>query len=226
MNQLQGFQSFLATQSAQVPIFTFVVNLLLAAALSFALGKIYVRYGNALSNRRRFSSNFMILAVTTTIIITIVKSSLALSLGLVGALSIVRFRAAIKEPEELAYLFMVIAIGLGLGANQQLVTIIGFLVTIAIIPTVSIARTAKEDQNVFLNISGHGNPHTIELNAIIDILTRHCSSVNLRRFDTSKENFEASFLVEIDDIGKLSQTKEELLRLSESLRITVLDNRG
>ena len=45
------------------------------------------------------------LGITTTIVITIVKSSLALSLGLVGALSIVRFRAAIKEPEELVYLF-------------------------------------------------------------------------------------------------------------------------
>ena len=52
------------------------------------------------------------------IIITIVKSSLALSLGLVGALSIVRFRTAIKDPEELSFLFISIAIGLGMGANQ------------------------------------------------------------------------------------------------------------
>ncbi len=66
------------------------------------------------------------LAVTTMIIITIVKSSLALSLGLVGALSIVRFRSAIKEPEELTYLFLTIAIGLGFGADQRLATIIGF----------------------------------------------------------------------------------------------------
>lgn len=226
MNHLQSFQTFLATQSAQIPLFTFVINLLLAAVLSFIIGKIYVRYGNALSNRRRFSSNFMILAVTTTLIITIVKSSLALSLGLVGALSIVRFRAAIKEPEELSYLFMVIAIGLGLGADQQLVTVIGFLVAITIIPIVSIARTTKENQNVFLNIADSGNPHTIELSSIVDILTKHCSSVNLRRLDTSKESLEASFLVEIDDFGKLNQTKEELLKLSESLRVTILDNRG
>jgi len=226
MNQLQSFQSFLATQATQVPIFTFLINLLLAALLSFVLGKVYVRYGNALSNRRRFASNFMILAVTTTLIITVVKSSLALSLGLVGALSIVRFRAAIKEPEELAYLFMVIAIGLGLGANQQLITITGFLVTIGIIPIVSVTRTTTDHQNVFLNIEGRGNPHTVELNAIVDILTRHCSSANLRRLDTSKENFEASFLVEFDNIEKLNQIKEELLRLSESLRITVLDNKG
>ena len=61
------------------------------------------------------------------------KSSLALSLGLVGALSIVRFRAAIKEPEELVYLFLVIATGLGCGADQIKITLIGVVVAILLI---------------------------------------------------------------------------------------------
>jgi hypothetical protein len=63
----------------------------------------------------------MMITMTTMLIITIVKASLALSLGLVGALSIVRFRAAIKEPEELAYLFLAIAIGLDFGAGQRVI---------------------------------------------------------------------------------------------------------
>ena len=52
----------------------------------------------------------------------VVKSSLALSLGLVGALSIVRFRTPIKEPEELVYLFLAIALGLGYAAGHTLMT--------------------------------------------------------------------------------------------------------
>ncbi len=67
------------------------------------------------------------------LIITIVKSSLALSLGLVGALSIVRFRSAIKEPEELAYLFLCIAIGLGLGASQTAITTLAFIVIMGVL---------------------------------------------------------------------------------------------
>ena len=113
MNRFQTFQQFLATQSAQIPLWGFALNLFLAAALSFILGRIYIKYGTSLSNRRMFADNFVLVATTTMLIITIVKSSLALSLGLVGALSIVRFRAAIKEPEELAYLFLTISIGLG-----------------------------------------------------------------------------------------------------------------
>jgi len=168
----------------------------------------------------------MILAVTTTMIITVVKSSLALSLGLVGALSIVRFRAAIKEPEELTYLFLTIAIGLGLGANQQLITIAGFFIAITMIHIIPVAKTIKEPQSIFFNITGHHNPHKIELDSIVDTLSKYCTSVNLRRFDASKDGLEASFLVEVDNFQKLNLAKEELLKLSETFRITVLDNRG
>ena len=52
-----------------------------------------------------------ILSITTFLVISVVKSSLALSLGLVGALSVIRFRTPIKEPEELSYLFLAIGIG-------------------------------------------------------------------------------------------------------------------
>ena len=60
-----------------------------------------MKVGRALNDKDYFSDTFIPLAIITTLVITVIKFSLALSLGLVGALSIVRFRAAIKEPEEL-----------------------------------------------------------------------------------------------------------------------------
>ena len=74
-----------------------------------------------------------ILSGTTFLVILIVKSSLALSLGLVGALSIVRFRTPIKEPEDLVYLFLSIGLGIGFGAFQVLSTLVIFLIIIAFI---------------------------------------------------------------------------------------------
>ena len=59
--------------------------------------------------------------------------TMALSLGLVGALSIIRFRAAIKEPEELSYLFLAISVGLGFGAEQTVITMLAFFVMLAIL---------------------------------------------------------------------------------------------
>ena len=106
------FEDFLLNQPAQIDLSYLVLSLILSAFLAWSLGKLYVKYGTALSNRRRFASNFVLLSVTTTLIITVIKSSLALSLGLVGALSIVRFRSAIKEPEELVFIFFAISVGL------------------------------------------------------------------------------------------------------------------
>ena len=78
-------------------------------------------------------------------VITVVKSSLALSLGLVGALSIVRFRTPIKEPEELGYLFLTIAVGLGFGAGFSLITTI---ITIAILSYLYFVGTSRGTSKV------------------------------------------------------------------------------
>lgn len=123
----------LATQNININIDSFIFSILLSIILSFLVQKFYIKFSTTLANKVEFSKNFLILAATTTIIITIVKSSLALSLGLVGALSIVRFRAAIKEPEELVYLFLIISIGLGCGAGQFYVISVGVILILFII---------------------------------------------------------------------------------------------
>ena len=125
--------SFFLNENVQIELSSFVLSLLSAAVLSFIVHLFYIKFSSTLSNRSEFSKNFVILGVATTIIIVIVKSSLALSLGLVGALSIVRFRAAIKEPEELIYLFLIIAIGLGCGANQLIITAVGIIFSLTVI---------------------------------------------------------------------------------------------
>ena len=132
-NLTRGDLNFFLNQNIQIDIPNFILSLFCAAILSFFVQLFYIRYSSSLSNRKEFSKNFVILAVTTCIVIMIVKSSLALSLGLVGALSIVRFRAAIKEPEELVYLFLIIAIGLGCGANQLIITFVGIIFALVLI---------------------------------------------------------------------------------------------
>ncbi|MDH3217850.1 MAG: DUF4956 domain-containing protein [Candidatus Krumholzibacteria bacterium] len=226
MNRLQTFQEFLATTSVQVPVLSFVFNLLLAALLSFLLSRIYVRFGTSLSNRKLLAGNFLLITTTTMLIISIVKSSLALSLGLVGALSIVRFRAAIKEPEELAYLFLAIAVGLGLGADQTRITLVAFAVIAVLLMMRSLLiRRAKAGPNLHLIINSH-NPQKVQLEQITETLKRHCLAVNLQRFDETKEALEASFLVELEDFEQLSEAKAALRALSDSVSITFLDNRG
>ena len=152
----QTFEEFLKTSTIQIPIISFSVNLLSSAFLAIILSQIYIKFGTSLSNRKTFSKNFLPITMTTMLIITIVKSSLALSLGLVGALSIIRFRTAIKEPEELAYLFLTIAIGLGFGADQTVITIIAFIIISLIIIFVrKISHQDYKTQNLYLTINSN-----------------------------------------------------------------------
>lgn len=225
MNKFQTFQEFLTTQSVQIPIVDFIFNLFLAAILSFILSRVYIRYGESLSNRRIFARNFILLTMTTMLVIAIVKSSLALSLGLVGALSIVRFRAAIKEPEELSYLFLNIAIGLGFGAGQRTITLIAFFIIIGIICLKKFSHKFQDNQNLYLTVSSQDS-QTINLDNIVQILKKHCIGLNMKRLDETKDALEVSFLVEFKDFDNLKSAREELRKIKDSIKITFLDNKG
>ncbi len=216
---------FMSGQSNQLELTTFLMNLFLAVVTSFILGRVYVYWGSSLSNRRAFASNFMLLTVTTTFIILVVRSSVALSLGLVGALSIVRFRAAIKEPEELAYLFFAISLGIGLGDNQRLITLLALLVGIAVIGLLRLFRSTGSDVNLHLTISSQ-NPNKVDLDQITKVLERHCSKIKLLRFDETEKVLETSYVIEFKRVSDLSKAKAELQTLSPLLEISFLDNKG
>ena len=215
-------EAFISYQT-NIPIFGFTVNFLLAAFLSIILGWLYCKYSAALSNKTMFAKNFILLSTTTMLIITIVKSSLALSLGLVGALSIVRFRTAIKDPEELTYLFLAIAIGLGFGANQTYVTITAFILTgILIIISFYSSGFKIPDKNMFFTIECDNNQQ-LQIDSITKILAENCSLVKLRRFDTSTNYFEAIFLIQLKEIISLKDIETQVIKLNDKVKISFLD---
>ena len=111
-------ESFFLNQSIDINFVNFFTAIILSLILGYVIKYTYIKVSRTLNDKEYFSETFVPLAIITTLVITVIKFSLALSLGLVGALSIVRFRAAIKEPEELVYLFFIIAVGLANGANQ------------------------------------------------------------------------------------------------------------
>ena len=225
VDRMPGFEAFLRGQGPEIAIGGFLLNLGLAALLSYLLGRVYVRYASSLSNRSAFAANFMLLTTTTTLIIAIVKSSLALSLGLVGALSIVRFRAAIKEPEELTYLFFAIAIGLGLGADQRGITLIAFGGIVAIIAVKQRVWRAGGQPNLTLTVSSQA-PAKLALDDVVRTLESHCTDVDLRRFDEDGELLEASFVVNFGDFSDVNRAVSALRALQEDVKLSFLDHRG
>ncbi len=202
-----------------------ILSLGIAAVLGVILGQVYIRFGTSLSNRTIFARNFLVLVVTTTLIISIVRSSLALSLGLVGALSIVRFRAAIKEPEELAFLFLAISIGLGLGAGQALVTIVALAIILGLIVLRGLSRQSPAQPNLYLTVT---SPAAAKLGAerIRQALTSVGAAASLKRFDQTPESLEAAFVVDFKQVAHLEQFTKQLQEVSPEVRVSCLDDRG
>jgi uncharacterized membrane protein YhiD involved in acid resistance len=207
------------------PLHVFLLNFAVAGLLSFLLGLAYVRFGHSLSNRKAFARNFLMLTLTTTLIISIVKSSLALSLGLVGALSIVRFRAAIKEPEELAYLFLAISLGLGLGASQTAVTVIAFAAIVLLLALRHLIHRRPDQPSLFLTVSSAG-PAKLGATQILAALRQAGADGQVTRFDETPESIEVSLVVAFKDIAKLEDFNQRLRALQPGVRLSYLEDRS
>ncbi len=216
------FESYLEEFSQSISLIDFIINLIVAAILCLLLRLFYVRFGNAVSNRSRFASNFLPLGLTTLLIITIVKSSIALSLGLVGALSIVRFRAAIKDPEELTYLFLCIAIGLAAGANQILIALIAFVFIMGLLflnHRLGDKKAFKREERMYLNIYTDVD----DLTGITDLLTTHLPYVELKRLDKQASTLALVYVIQSRSMAELETIKKALMDLSPNTTLSMVD---
>ena len=222
-NNFTLFENFLISDRSYVSISDLLINTILIIIFSIILKKTYLTCTNSFTDKEKFSRNFILLSFTTMLIIMIVKSSLALSLGLIGALSIIRFRTAIKEPEELTYLFLNISIGLGLGANQQAFTIAGFAIVIAIIWIRYFFNKEKPNKNLFFTIK-NGNLDKIKLDDITKIIIDNSMIVNIKRFDENNNSFEITFNVGMTDFENIVKCRKEILQLDNSISISFVDN--
>ncbi len=221
MDLLSSFQSDIVIEIGYIDLF---INLIIAAVLSWILEYFFINFSQTINNRKVFSKNFILIATTTAFIISIVKSSLALSLGLVGALSIIRFRTAIKEPEELSYLFICIGIGLGLGAGYRLVTVIA-LILIFVIILIRNKFDTKElsNETIYLNLYF---TKKFNLEEILKICKNYCTEVYLRDFDFSNAKNQVGLIVNFDNEKKLNTLIKVLKGKHKDIEINLINKQN
>jgi len=139
-------------------------------------------------------------------------------------LSIVRFRAAIKEPEELSYIFFAIALGLGLGANQTIIVIVAFAVAMAMLWGRYFISSKSKHQNLYLNISAKANE--VELNQVIEIVKHEFGSYHLKRYDENNQIIEASFMIDSPKPEKLQSFTKSISKLGDNTRVSFIESKS
>ena len=144
------FKSNFIDNVTSVSILDIAISLALAFGIGMFIFLVYKKTYSGVMYSASFGTTLVALSMITTVVILAVTSNVVLSLGMVGALSIVRFRTAIKEPLDIAFLFWSIAVGIVLAAGMIPLAIVGSVI-IGIILL------------VFVNKKSHKNPYIVVL---------------------------------------------------------------
>jgi len=121
-------------------------NVLIALVITSIIGlfvmQIYKMTFDGVVYQPSFATSILLIALVTAMIIMTISSNVVLSLGMVGALSIVRFRAAIKDPKDIGFMFWAIAIGISTGASLYMIATIGSLFIGIVLLLLNLQKTA------------------------------------------------------------------------------------
>ncbi|MEA5011937.1 MAG: DUF4956 domain-containing protein [Angelakisella sp.] len=138
----------LLQQTGDLTLETILINLSMAAVMGLVIfvSYLYTHAGTVYS--RKFNVSLVMLTVLTATVMTVIGNNLALSLGMVGALSIVRFRTAIKDSRDTAYIFWTIIVGICCGAGDYLVAAIGSAVVFVLL--LLLGRVRNDDRMLLI----------------------------------------------------------------------------
>ena len=141
---------YLATSSENVTVFNILEVMVISLILSMVIFLTYKITFSGVMYNRKFNISLVMLTLVTTMVMFVIGSDIALSLGMVGALSIVRFRTAIKDPRDTVYIFWSIGVGLSVGTGNYLVSSIGSVFLLGVLSIFSFSGIGKEDRYILI----------------------------------------------------------------------------
>ncbi|MCM1102829.1 MAG: DUF4956 domain-containing protein [Clostridium sp.] len=167
------FKSSFLENVTVVSLFDMALALVLAIGLGLFIFLVYKKTYQGVMYSSSFGVTLIALTMITTVVILAVTSNVVLSLGMVGALSIVRFRTAIKEPLDIAFLFWAIAGGIVLAAGMIPLAVIGSVI-IGVILLVFVNRKPHcHPYIVILQCDGHKSESAAK--AYLEEMTKRCA---------------------------------------------------
>ena len=221
MNNLLDINQLINPNIDQLDIIPTLFSFFICVLMSFIVRDFYIKRSFSLTGKMHIGSIIPVLSTVVFLVIVVVKSSLALSLGLVGALSIVRFRTPIKEPEELVYLFLAIAIGLGYGAGQVLITtILSLSILLIIFLWLSNRKIAKTSE---YNLVVKWSKQDVMFEDILKEITPIVQNLKLVRLDKGPSGNTSVMLIVPDGDHPIEEISNKLHKLDNDIHITFFE---
>jgi uncharacterized membrane protein YhiD involved in acid resistance len=196
--------SFLENFSAsQISTVDTAITLLITFLIGLFIFQIYKRTFQGIMYTRSFNISLVMISMVTSLVIMAVTTNIVLSLGMVGALSIVRFRTAIKDPMDIVFMFWAIAVGIVTGASFYLLAVIGSLIIGTIL---LVFANFKSQTSPFILMLSYSNSEAEK--AITDLLKDNVKRYNVKSKTVTDQNIELSVELriktgEIEFVNKL-----------------------
>jgi hypothetical protein len=182
------------------------ISILFTFAFALFIHSIYKRSYNGVVYSRNFGLTLIVVSLVAAVIVMAISGNLALSLGMIGALSIVRFRSAIKDPRDIAFLFWAITNGIVAGVFIYKLAIISNLLIGLVI--IFYSRKTSVKQSFLLVITGTSIAHQ----QIEHILEKYCSRNNLRLHTAHKDSEELHIEVRLKEKKKILSSINDLVQ--------------
>tara|TARA_B100000242_G_scaffold294306_1_gene276221 strand:+ start:2913 stop:3620 length:708 start_codon:yes stop_codon:yes gene_type:complete len=195
----------------------------------FILRFIFQKYSTTFSSKSGFGNAILLITLSCATLIAVVKSSLALSLGLVGALSVVRFRTAVKEPYNLSFILLSICIGISLGASQYIfalmILIFGSLTVAFLYKQSGINNNKIDNRSIDLDTIIINFPSNNDLTKLYDILSQTTSYYAIKTYDQlSNSSFRITIRANINNYESFDVLRNRVNEEYDGSKITFFNS--
>lgn len=173
-------------------------SLFLAAAVAFIISQIYKYTHRGLNYELAFMSTLVLLAPIIAVVMLFIRGDLVLSLGLIGSISIIRFRTPIKDTRDMVFIFWVIAVGLGSGTFNWNVVIISTIIISLIMFVLHFLKYGQSQATDYILVVMGSS--SLQNNAISGVLKQYAKQVRVRSQETEGGIWEIIFEVQLLDL--------------------------
>jgi len=180
--------------TSDIQLGTVFICMLFTAAIAAYIFLVYKSLNKNSFYNKNFNISLMGMAVVTAAVILTIQSNIVVSLGMVGALSIVRFRTAIKDPMDLIFLFWSISVGIICGAGFAMIAVVTSLAFTIILVIFSLAPAAKGNLILVINAASYEDE-----GAVMEVVKEFCPHSKIRARNVSKAGMNLAIEIKAED---------------------------
>lgn len=202
-------------------LFNVFFSLLLATVVGVVISQVYKLTHRGVNYELTFMTSLVILAPIVSLVMLFIRGNLVLSLGLVGSLSIIRFRTPIKDTRDMVYLFWIIAVGLGAGTfNWGIVSLSSIFILLVIFILYLVKYGRSQNRDYVLVITGDS---VFQKGIIQEIINTHTADSKIRTQNMNKDYWEVVYELHWSDTKKSPDDMiEELTKVEAITNVSLL----